>query len=390
MSNAAILERFGAMDAPPDAAMSPSNGHAARWTDLGQPKVRYVDTGEWDRLAARCSDAVSEQTCVFMESRWGGHRVERAVVESGGEFIGGAVVIVLRYPGIDRGLAVVKWGPLWREKGRPADPARLRTTLAALKDEYVDRRGCFLSVQPHADPDHGNEMVAALRALEFTSGSSLPYPDRYLVDVSMPPEDVRASLDQKWRYNLKKSDKNNLEIRLVDAEQGYPIFMELYGKMLDRKQFQDSSAIGTLADLAGSSEQALKPVFVLVYHDGRPTAGAVLDVAGDRAVYLYGATDDRALRLRAGYAMHWWIAEWLCARDEVRWYDLGGSDGDDGLHQFKKGFCGKAGRIVATPPVFNRSRSMLDDLMGRSIYAARDVKSAASRILHRARVQISA
>ena len=390
MTLAAAFRRSDLFDGSTSVHPPQGRTRAGQTRQEGEASVRYVTAREWDRFAAGHADVVSEQTSVFAESRWGTHRVERIIVERAGEIIGGAVVVVVKVPASERGLAVLKWGPLWRRKDRAADPARLRLTLAALKAEYVDRRGCFLSIQPHADPDHGDMAVRALHELGFVSGSRLPFPDRYLVNVAIPAEELKTSLDQKWRYNLKKSLRNGLEISLVDADQGYPVFMELYGKMLERKQFQDSSAIGTLADLVAHAEESLRPVFVLVRHDGRPTAGAVLGVSGDRAVYLYGATDDRALRLKAGYAMHWWIAEWLCQRSDVRWYDLGGSDGDTGLHQFKKGFCGKAGRIVATPPTFNCSRTALGALLGRSAYAARDLKAAASRVMHRARVRLSA
>ncbi|MCP5082672.1 MAG: peptidoglycan bridge formation glycyltransferase FemA/FemB family protein [Alphaproteobacteria bacterium] len=352
--------------------------------------VRYVDGPEFDRLAARYDDVVSEQTSRFVESRWGASRTERIVVERGGEEIAVAALVVFSIPGTGRGLAIAKWGPLWRQKGQTLDVTRLRNALQALRLEYVDRRGLFLSVQPHADPEFSDASVEALKGLGFTEGSSLPYPDRYLVDVSVTPEELKSSLDQKWRYNLKKSLKNDLEIKMVEAGAGYAEFMQLYEQMLDRKQFQDSSAIATLADLVHAEEPEHRPVFVMVYADGRPTAGAVLGIAGDRAVYLYGATDERALRLKAGYAMHGWIADWLCGLPGARWYDLGGTDGDQGLHQFKKGFCGKLGRIVTTPPNYRRSRTAVDDILVRTIYMAHDLKAATSRTLHRAKSLLAA
>ncbi len=351
--------------------------------------VHFLDGTQFDERAARYLDVVSEQTSQFTTSRWGAQRIECAVVERDEEEIALAVVVMIAVPGTQRGLAILKWGPLWRTKGEAPDVTRLRDALSALTEEYVTRRGCFLSVQTHADPEFSDAQIAALESLGYVPGKSLPYPDRYLVDVSVSPDDVKTSLGQKWRYNLKKSLKNDLEIKFVEAEKGYAAFMQLYEEMLERKQFRDTSAIYTLSDLMKSEEPGLKPVFVMVYADGRPTAGAVISVAGERAVYLYGATDERALRLKAGYAMHSWIADWLCSLPEVRWYDLGGSDGDKGLHQFKKGFCGKLGPIVATPPSYQRSRSTLDDLLGRSIYMARDVKAATSSALHKARALFS-
>ena len=87
--------------------------------------------------------------------------------------------------------------------------------------------------------------------------------------------------------------------------------------------------------------------------------------------------------------MHWWIAEWLCALPEVGWYDLGGADGDCGLHQFKKGFSGKLGAIVETPPTYNFSRSRVDNLLGQSIYKMRDLKALLSGILHQAKFRFT-
>lgn len=352
--------------------------------------LRYVDGAEFDRRAACYADVVSEQTNQYLESRWGASRTECVIIERAGEEIAIAAMVVIALPGTDRGLAILKWGPLWRSKDATLDLTRPKDALEAISHEYVDQRGCFLTVQPHADPETSDLHVELLESLGFTEGTTLPYPDRYLVNVSVPFEDLKTSLDQKWRYNLKKSLKNDLEIKMVDAEEGYSVFMKLYDQMMDRKQFQDSSAIFTLEDLMKTDEAELKPAFIIVYSDGVPTAGAVIGVGGERAVYLYGATDDRALALKAGYAMHGWIADWLCSLPDVRWYDLGGTDGDQGLHQFKKGFCGKLGHIVRTPASYERSGSAIASVLSRSIYMARGVKAATSRTLLRAKSLIAA
>ena len=356
-------------------------------TDAGREQtgveLNVVHGRVWDRHAAGFCDVVQEQTSRFTGARWGAGRREAVTVTRNGEIIGGAVVVLFRVPGSERGLAIVKWGPLWRRPGQAADPRNLERIVSAIKREYVDRRGCFLSVMPHADPDHGEAVVGVLKRLGFKDGGAqFIHPDRYLVNVGIAANDLRKSLDQKWRYNLKKAEKNDFTAEFADPEDGLERFMALYGQMLDRKQFQDFSAIKTLPDLMRSRIEAHRPQIVLVHHDGAPTAGAVIDTSGERAVYLYGATDRRALPLKAGYVMHWWIAEWLCKQPQIRWYDLGGSDGEGGLHQFKKGFVGKAGEIIETPPVQNLSADFVSDLIGRSIFAARDIKSAGVKALH--------
>ena len=47
-----------------------------------------------------------------------------------------------------------------------------------------------------------------------------------------------------------------------------------------------------------------------------------------------------------------------------RWYDLGGTDGFQGLHQFKKGMVGDAGVITPVPPVANYAAYRLPFLIG--------------------------
>ena len=99
-------------------------------------------------------------------------------------------------------------------------------------------------------------------------------------------------------------------------------------------------------------------------HEGEVVAGAIIFKAGDRAVYLYGATNDKALPLRAGYFMHWHIIRWLRDNTPAHWYDLGGTDGFQGLHQFKKGMVGDAGVITPVPPVANYAAYRLPSLLG--------------------------
>jgi len=375
-----------------DIQMSPRS--SGRRADVGRDRsgveLNVVHGRVWDRHAAGFCDVVQEQTSRFTGARWGAGRREAVTVSRNGEIIGGAVIVLFRVPGSERGLAIVKWGPLWKRPDRAVDPRNFERIVAAIKREYVDRRGCFLSVLPHADPDHGAIVARVLERLGFTHGAQLAHPERYLVNVEIGPEDLRASLEQKWRYNLKKAEKNDFTAEFADPEDGLDRFMALYEQMLGRKQFQDFSAIDTLPSLMRGSIEAHRPRIVLVHHDGAPTAGAVIDTSGERAVYLYGATDHRALPLKAGYVMHWWIAEWLCRQPQIRWYDLGGSDGDKGLHQFKKGFVGKDGDIVETPPAHNLSADLVSDLIGRSIYAARNIKAVGAKTLHGIRERLGA
>jgi CelD/BcsL family acetyltransferase involved in cellulose biosynthesis len=143
--------------------------------------------------------------------------------------------------------------------------------------------------------------------------------------------------------------------------------------MTDRKQFPDHSAYETLPKLFEMKVAALRPELFFVRHGGEVIAGAVIFKAGDTGVYLFGATNAEALPLRAGYFLHWEIIRWLRDNTRARWYDLGGTDGFLGLHQFKKGMVGTAGVISEVPPVANRAASPLPMLLGTAAFAGREL-----------------
>ncbi|WP_295317716.1 GNAT family N-acetyltransferase, partial [Roseobacter sp.] len=262
----------------------------------------------------------------------------------------------------------------------------LAICLAGLWSEYVEKRGFWLTIMPGADPVWSAETANILDRLGFHQGASLAAPERYLVNVDLSAEMLRRSLDQKWRYNLKRAEKNAFEITILEAGDGLDRFMALYDRMLQRKDFNDGSAIWTLPDILATRTAELLPMVVMVRHEGRDTAGAIVDTSGERAVYLYGATDDRALPLKAGYALHWWIAERLCAMPGVKWYDLGGDQGDQGLRQFKKGFVGKEGVIAVMPAERHASASLKGWIAGRTVYGLRGAQQVAADLHQRLRL----
>ncbi len=353
-------------------------------TDVGgSEQLRIVPADEWDWFAARFDDVRQEQIASFNGVRWHGAGLEYLIVERDGREVAGAVVVMFNVPHTSRGIAFVKWGPLWQLSGHRRDPENLRCALRLIRREYGERRGLFLSVLPQIDADDPGLVSRELDALGFSQGAGLRYPLRYLVNTTIDTGELRTSLEQKWRYNLKKAHRNDLSIGWADGHTGLAEFMKLYEAMLERKQFQDTSAIATLDNLMQSPVERHRPAIALVRHDDRVTAGAVIDRTGDCAVYLYGATDDRALPFRAGYAMHWWIAEQLCADPQCRWYDLGGSDGDKGLHQFKKGFVGKSGVMIDTPVSHDYADTLAAATIGRAVFLLRDFKGTCSRQIHR-------
>jgi len=340
-----------------------------------------VTPQEWDRFAAGFDGAVQEQLCAYAETRWPSARPEPMLFSHDGEVIGGALMMIQRLPLGITSMSVCKWGPIFKDATRRDAAAIYPGMIDALVAEYAVDRGMMLSVLPRAstDPSH-NWQYDHLISRRFRKGSTLLFPNRYIVNLRLSDADQRKSFEQKWRYHLNKADKAGLSFEHAGAER-LDEFDVLYHAMTDRKNFADHSAYATIPALLAAESPALRPELFFVRHEGEVVAGAVIFKAGDTAVYLFGATNNQALPLRAGYFLHWNIIRWLRDNTRAKWYDLGGTDGFQGLHQFKKGMVGSAGVITPVPPVANFAARPFVMLLGENAFAARDAYYAFRRWL---------
>jgi len=332
---------------------------------------------QWSRLVCGFSDATCDQTFALRAERWGHERLSTIVLSRNGEAIAAAILVILTAPVLKRGFAYLKMGPLWRRKGEKADPENLNLILGAISREYVQRRHLLVIALLPPDPDHIAAAAPVLAGQGFRLRRQGMDPNRYLVNARLGEDEQLASLHQKWRYNLRKSLKNNFEITAHESEAAMEEFVALYLAMVTRKSLPTKTPTETLRELIRELPEGMKPQTVLVRHEGRPTAGAIVGNIGETASFIFGATDNRALPLKAGYAMQWWILSRLREQGGVHWYDLGGDGEDPGLRQFKKGLVGKAGHVVETPREYESWRDPVSWLITESITTSRSV----SRVL---------
>jgi hypothetical protein len=362
-----------------DAGDAAHSGAQSKGLLVPTLETRIVSGAEWDRTIAGFDEVCQEQLYVFSVNRWPSVSPEPMLFLLHGEVVGGSMMMIQRLPlGLGH-IAVSKWGPMLKDRIRADAQALHAGMVEALIADYADRRGQMLSILPRASTEPVNHEYAHLVERGFRRGSQLLFPNRYIVNLRLTDAEQRKSFAQKWRYHLNKSEKAGLTFEHASVE-ALPEFEALYTAMTDRKQFSDHSAYDTMPALM-AMDADLRPELFFVRHGGELVAGAIIFKGGDCAVYLYGATNDKALPLRAGYFLHWHIIRWLRDNTRAEWYDLGGTDGFQGLHQFKKGMVGDAGVIVPVPPVANYASRKLAFLMGAGAFAARDVFHALQRKL---------
>jgi Acetyltransferase (GNAT) domain len=312
----------------------------------------------WDTIVATFADACVEQSAAHMGPRWGFSRLCGLLLREGAtnEPLAAMLAVTAVIPLIRLGLAYVKFGPLWRRRGRPAAPGTLVAGLNAMRQVFAVERGLVVRVMPPPDPDFAAEWQASLAAAGFHPHAPIADPERYLVDLTLSEAEQLASLSASWRANLGKA--RGLDIREVDVNQSLPDFLALYHTMQARKGFVDRHNIETLPALAVAAPAGLGVRLFLAFADGAPVAGSLIAGAGERVFVLASASNDRGLALRAGYAVRWAIIGWLRGT-QVRWLDLGGDEADAGLRSFKRGNVGKRGRVVPLMGEFDHAGTAL-------------------------------
>lgn len=337
----------------------------------GSARLERVDAAAFEVAVSRFDGVSQEQLVTFASHRWPQASLEPLLFRTDEGLIGACLVMVQRLPFGLAQVAVAKWGPFLRSVEAGA-MGRYGLMVEALIAEYAERRGMMLSLVPLPALEPQNAEFDYLVQRGFRQGSQMAWNDRYIVRLDRSEEMRRKSLGQTWRRQLNKAEKAGLHFERA-APDRLPEFTAIYESMIDRKGFEDRSAYRqTISPLMAMEDSALRPELFLVSEGSELIAGAIIFKAGDRAVYLYGATTERALPLRAGYFLHWRIMGWLTANCQARWYDLGGTDGFSGLHQFKKGMVGDNGVISPVPPTANFATRRLPMWFGEGAFFARD------------------
>lgn len=362
MTTAALLKHDPAIRARP-------GDHHALVTDIAGDK--------WDRLLTEFSDPYYEQTQTYRGTPWGEHRVRRLAVAHRGRIVAMALVLVFRVPVIKRGIAQAKFGPLWRRKGETDDPAHLRIAITGLVEQFVTRERLSLAVIPPPDPRFASLFTDELTAQGF-SRRDVEGEEHYLVDLALSETDLRASLAQSWRHKLKAAEKAALVIRAETTPETLATFDALCREMEARKRYSNPLWPSYREMMERTLGGPVTPSIILVEHQGRPIAGAVIGHIGETAYYLFGATNDEGVKHNAGYAMHWWIARWLRQKG-ARWYDTGCTVGQAGLLQFKKGLVGKRGAIAPLPGEFTLVRDPVSAAVAKALPTAKALLSRLRR-----------
>lgn len=184
-------------------------------------------------------------------------------------------------------------------------------------------------------------------------------PDSTLVDLTRTEEEILEKMHQKWRYNIRLSERKGVKINRylgndINLSTKIDKFYELT-KETNARDGNSSHAKSYYLDLIKSSAEQIAlgkdvPVISLYIaeHEGDEIASIMTLFSHDEAIYLYGASSNNKRNLMPNH-----LLQWTAMRDAKaygsKFYDMYGMppEGKDehhpmhGLYMFKANFGGK-------------------------------------------------
>jgi lipid II:glycine glycyltransferase (peptidoglycan interpeptide bridge formation enzyme) len=331
-------------------------------------EVDTIDAKSWCEQVAAFSDANLYQVWQHESLRERFTDVGRLLLRHRGEVVAAAEVRLFVPPFTRRGIAYIRWGPLWKRTGAPADSEHFRHVLRALRNEYAGRRGMVLRINPRLFAEEDQECVSILENEGFSHLASSAVEQSLVMDLAPSLDELRAGFDKKWRNHLSKAERAGLTVREGTSAELFDRFEGLYGEMLQRKLFVPAADFQRHRRLQAALPENLKMGVVLTQYEGEPCAGAVYTAVGDTALYLFGATNDAGMRTSGSYLAQWQLLK-LLKQKGIRQYDLHGIsiESNPGTYRFKKGLAGKHGREVT---FVGRSQVFEPSIMNYSLLLA--------------------
>lgn len=307
--------------------------------------IDAVDKAGWHDLLDRFADANIYQTWSYEAARRGERNTSRLLLRKDGEMVAAAQVKIVKVPFVKLGVAYVRWGPMWRLRGREADTQVLSAALDAIRHEYALRRGLTVRMLPYFLSDERDTYHPLLGAGRFDP-LSVETPQRTLLmslEHSLP--ELRMRFDQKWRNCLNRAEKNDLVVEEGTSDDLFERFIGIHAQMHTRKGFVAGSDVDEFRAIQRDLPERHRMRVFLASTRGALAAGAVCSRIGDHGVYLHGATSDAGMPTNASYLLQWRALAWL-KDGGATCYNLHGINPatNPGTYRFKAGLCGRSGR----------------------------------------------
>lgn len=329
-------------------------------------------------------DASIYQTWSYGAVRWGERNLSHLLLRLDGKVLAMAQLRIARPTALRYGIAHLRWGPLCHLRHSCLNPEVVGRIATALYDEYVVKRRLFLRVLLNGcqETERGQVFQSAFSRYESESFGPGDSYRTIILDLQPPLDTLRKQLDQKWRNQLNRAEKNGLTIQDDNAPDRFDTFVRLYDEMMARKQFEGASDVLGFERMQKVLPASQRMKVLICEQDGVPLAGLVAATVGNMGIYLLGATNELGMKSKGAYLLQWQMIQWLKAKG-VKYYNLGGinPEKNPGVFHFKSGFSGRDSRYL--PPLI-ACNSIGSRVLAKAAGLARgEMRGALNRLLKR-------
>lgn len=288
--------------------------------------VRAIAKADWPAIVSQFADLGFEQTVAYAEpaaARIGAETVYLAFEDATG-VQAAASLRLKRVPGLGRGIAWAHAAPMTVKRDGTRTP--LAACLTALRQHVVEEQGHVLRLRlPVLAGYTPQEVAEVAKAAGFVPTQRAPDYHSITVDLTRDEDVLMAGLHGKWRSPLRATLKTGMQIDQGLYNDFYDRFRVLYDEVQDAKGFAPTITPEFYRDVAGSD---FEHRVLIATHEGQDLGAITVGLAGQAAVYLFGATAEAGRKLNAGYFLTW--QGYLMAKAwGAHVYDLGGIDPED-------------------------------------------------------------
>lgn len=303
--------------------------------------IDNVDENQWDSYLDLFEDASLYQTWPYGKYFPGGRNISHIVLKRNGEVIALAQARIITFPLLQRGIAYVFWGPVWKRKGYPPDKRILSDILKAINGEYAERRKLMLRIVPGLISEE-NEFEEVFKKSHYRKNESYKPQRTIIVDLERSLPEIRNRFHHKWRNRLNVAERNGLEVLQGNGDDLFLKFKALYKELLLMKDIPVEADIDNFIRIQKNSSERHKMHLLICTSQGRAVAGLVGSLLGSTGLCLLAAANPEGRELLGTYLLQWGMIKWL-KENGAKMYDLCGIDAENnpGGYRFKSGLGGR-------------------------------------------------
>ena len=222
--------------------------------------------------------------------------------------------------------------------------------LKAVKKVSQDQNAIFVKFEPDVSKSDASMNFSNL----VVSPKVAFYPHTFKVDLTKSEEKLLADMHSKTRYNIKIANRYGVEVKEMNNDKGFEIYLKLLFDTTKRQGFY----LHTLKyhrDLWKILKSTDIPHIMLASYQGKVLSSFMLFKLKDQLFYPYGASLDIHREVMAPTLLMWESIK-LGQKLKCKIFDMWGCLGPDakegengyGFHRFKQGFNGQPFEYVGT------------------------------------------